>query len=119
MTDLQTEIEKIKYQISLIGSALSLDKHPIPSLVIQLGWSEKDLNDAHDIFEKYDALMQSNTSNATIGLESDLTQRFNIGYQTVKIIVLAFYKNHQWIDVCIDYAKSHDCIEFHEITKNH
>jgi len=118
VTDLNAELEKIKYQIGLIGSTIDLDEHPIPSLVIQLGWNEKDLDDAHDIFEKYDALIQSNPSNTTTGLENDLKERFDISYHKVKIIVLAFYKNHQWTDVCIDYAKSHDCIEFHTITKN-
>ena len=45
---------------------------------------------------------------------------FNINYQTVKSIVLAFWRNHQWTNVCYGYAMSFEPtipIEFHQIIR--
>lgn len=117
MTELLSEVEKLKFYINLIGSTLDSEKYPIASLVIQMNWSEKNLDEAHDIFEKYSNLMESNSEVNWGAFEADLKNKFNISYQGVKPIVLAFYRNHQWMDVCIAYAKAYECIEFHEITK--
>jgi len=49
--------------------------------------------------------------------EMELRETFNIGYQTVKTIILAFFDNGQWGDVCTAYAKKFECVEFHRITR--
>ena len=73
---------------------------------------------AHDIFEKYDNTLEREEPVNWKEFEMELRNTFDIGYQTVKSIVLAFYRNHQWTRVCAEYAKAYECIEFHEIIRS-
>lgn len=117
MIDLENEIKKLKYHVSLLGNCIDYEQNPIASLVIEMDWSEADLSAAYDIFEKYSNILDAGKSFCTGDLEKDLRQKFNIGYQKVKYIVLAFYRNHQWVRVCSLYAHDFECVEFHEITR--
>ncbi|KZY36775.1 hypothetical protein A3754_24485 [Alcanivorax sp. HI0083] len=118
MTDLESELNKIKFHINLIGETLDSRENPIPSLVIHMNWDESDLDSAHDIFEKYDSMVEAEEEVNWQAFEMELRDRFGIGYQTVKSIVLAFFRNHQWTEVCTLYAKAYECMEFHEITRH-
>ncbi len=114
-----SELDKIKYHIKMIGETINSLDHPIASLVISMDWDGDDLNKAHDIFEAYDNKINNEEEDINwTGLELDLRSEFDIGYQTVKSIILAFYRNYQWIEVCAQYALSHMCVEFHEIKKD-
>lgn len=115
MDDTKSEIERLRYHVKLLGEAVDSQEHPLTSLVVHLNWKEADLDAAHDIFEEFDQKMESDASVNWSDLERRLKDRFDIGYQTVKSIVLAFYRNHQWSGVCRKYAMAHQCTEFHEI----
>lgn len=117
MTDIEREIEKLKFHISLIGETIDHRSNPIPALVIGMNWNAKDLDEAHDIFDKYENLIESKEEVNWYTFEHELKDKFNIDYQTVKRIVLAFYRNHQWTEVCRLYAHKYECMEFHEITR--
>ena len=88
------ELDKLRYHIRLIGEALSsliLDGADIKSqtpLVIERNWTEDDLNKAHDIFDAHYNDGEIDLS----GFEAELKQTFGISYQTVKSIVLAFFR---------------------------
>lgn len=118
MTDIEREIEKLKFHISLIGETIDHRNNPITALVISMNWNAKDLDSAHDIFEKYDSQLESKEEVNWYAFEHELRDKFDIGYQTVKSIILAFYRNHQWTEVCRLYAKAYECVEFHEITRS-
>lgn len=118
--DLLNEIEKIKYQLRIIAQTVDYDAHPVEALILSMDWSEGDINRAHDIFEKYDKKMDDGEKVNWMQFESELENEFKIGYQTVKSIVLAFYRNHQWTNVCHAYAMSFEPnapVEFHQITR--
>ncbi|MDP2038448.1 MAG: DUF1878 family protein [Ignavibacteria bacterium] len=115
MDDILKQIEKIKYQLRLIADTLDHVQYPIEALVIELDWSSEDLDAAHDIFEEADIKLEKKELVNWTEFELKLESRFGIGYQTVKDIVLAFYHNQQWGNVCRGYAKEHDVIEFKEI----
>jgi len=117
MTDINKELEKVKFHIRLIGETIDHRTYPVPSLVIEMDWDSDDLNRAHDIFEKYDTKLQNEEEVNWTYFESELRKIFDIGYQKVKSIILAFFRNHQWTEVCTLYAKSHMCKEFHEIAR--
>jgi len=117
MTDIENEIKKLKFHISLIGETLDYRANPIAALIIERDWNEADLDSAHDIFEKYDNMLEEKKDVDWRAFEMELKKKFGIGYQTVKSIVLAFYRNHQWTNVCTLYARSAECVEFHEITR--
>ncbi|OCF82151.1 hypothetical protein AS299_02570 [Citrobacter freundii] len=113
-------LQKVEYQISILSECLDYDRYPVQSLILSMNWDSKQLNKAHDIFQKYDEKLDKNEDINWHAFEHELEEEFSIGYQTVKSIVLAFYNNHQWIDVCYGYAKSFEPntpIEFHSITR--
>ena len=117
----KTELEKIKYHIRLINdrlrlidSEIDLDFHSdsIASLEIEMDWSEDDLNRAHDIFERYCGVKFRNYG---YQLESALRREFGIGAGSAKEIIVAFWRSDKWVDVCVEYAKANQCVEYHEI----
>lgn len=120
MKNIEKEIEKLKYQISILASTIDYDKFPVENLILSLNWDDNDLNAAHDIFEKYDQQLEENKPNISwSALEKELENKFNISYQTVKSIVRAFYKNGQWSAVCYHYAKAYQCAEFHSLISDY
>ena len=117
MDDLQKQIDKLKFQMSLVGESLDSREHPIATLAISMDWDDDDLDRAHDIFEKFDKIIESGAKPNWAEFERDFSQQFGIGYQTLKVIVLSFFRNFQWTSVCEIYAQAHECVEFHEITR--
>lgn len=118
--EIARELEKLKYQVRTIGETIDYRAHPVEALILSLDWGEGDIDRAHDIFEKYDNKLEANEEVNWGKFEHELRSAFDIGYQTVKSIVLAFYDNHQWTKVCYGYAMSFEPttpIEFHRITR--
>lgn len=118
--ELAEELQKLKYQVRVLGETVDYDAHPVESLVLSMDWGEGDIDRAHDIFEKYDNKLEAKEPVNWAEFEMELRTEFNIGYQTVKLIVLAFFKNHQWTNVCYGYAMSFEPttpVEFHQITR--
>ena len=116
-----TELEKIKYHIRLMNSRLlaiddkiKRDFHSdsIASLVIEMDWSEDDLNRAHDIFERYQGVQFRELD---YQLEYALRGDFCIGAGSAKDIIVAFWRSGSWVDVCVEYAKANRCQEYNEI----
>jgi len=113
--NLEQEIEKLKFQIRIIGETIDYDKYPLNDLIISFDWSNKDLNNAHDIFEEYSNILDESNKFDSPEFEHKLRDKFSIGYQEVKSIINAFYKNGQWTSVCMIYALENMVVEFHNI----
>ena len=114
--EISRELEKLKYQVRTLGETINYRAHPVEALILSLDWGEGDIDRAHDIFEKYDNRLEAGEAVNWHDFEHEL----RIGYQTVKSIVLAFYENHQWTNVCHGYAMSFEPttpVEFHRITR--
>ena len=113
-------ISKLSYHISLLGATIDYDKHPIEALILSKNWSQEDINKAHDIFERWDNLIEKGGKMSTSAFESDFLRDLGISYQGLKSIILAFYKNHQWTNVCeayVDAFGSTPSMEFHSIMR--
>ncbi|ETF09812.1 hypothetical protein BJN42_10525 [Pseudomonas koreensis] len=120
LEDVIKDLEKIKYHVRILSDAIDYQSHPVEALILSMDWGEADIDRAHDIFEKYDNMLIAKQSVDWGEFESELEAEFKIGYQTVKRIVLAFFENHQWTDVCYGYAMSFEPttpLEFHRITR--
>lgn len=118
--DIMRELEKLKYHIKTLSRTIDSERFPVESLVLEMDWDETQLDRAHDIFEEYSNKIETKEQITWHNFEMALRDEFNIGYQTVKSIVLAFYKNDQWVDVCKGYAMSFEPttpVEFHRITR--
>lgn len=120
LSSIEKEISKMKYQIQVLGACIDYERNPVEALILSMNWDEEQLDRAHEIFEKYDTMLSNKQSIVWSTFEHELRDEFDIGYQTVKAIVLAFFKNSQWVDVCYGYAMSFEPttpIEFHQITR--
>lgn len=114
------KLKKLEYQVTILAECIDYDRYPVQSLILSLGWDSKQINKAHDIFQTFDEKLEKGEKINWYEFENALEDEFSIGYQTVKSIVLAFYNNHQWVDVCYGYAMSFEPttpIEFHPITR--
>ncbi|MCI0551773.1 MAG: YhaI family protein [Anaerolineae bacterium] len=118
--DIMRELEKLKYHVKTLSHTIDSERFPVESLVLEMDWDENQLDRAHDIFEEYSNKIEAKEQITWHNFEMALRDEFNIGYQTVKSIVLAFYKNDQWVEVCKGYAMSFEPttpVEFHRITR--
>lgn len=113
-------IEKLVYHVSLLADAVDYEKHPIESLILSKNWSEADVEKAHDIFERWDHRLENGGTMSTGEFESDFQRELGISYQGLKPIILAFYNNHQWTNVCeayVDAFGTTPSMEFHSIMR--
>ncbi|HBC8591694.1 TPA: DUF1878 family protein [Escherichia coli] len=120
LEDIMKRLKKLEYQVTVLSECIDYERYPVQSLILSMGWDDKQLNKAHDIFQVYDEKLENGEKVNWYEFEHALEDEFSIGYQTVKSIVLAFYNNHQWVDVCYGYAMSFEPttpIEFHSITR--
>ena len=103
---IQQQVDKLRFHIELIARSIDPDTNPVAILAIDYNWSSKDLNRAHDIFEKYDQLISAGKEEQVRSLEQDFSEEFGMTYQDVKMVVLAFVRSGQWEKVCRAYARS-------------
>jgi len=115
MEENEKERAKLIYHEKLLNESIDHEKNPIHELVIELDWDEEDLNSVYEIFQEYNNKLENGEDVDWLKFELKLEDRLSIGYQTVKSIILAFYKNHEWTKVCKGYAKQHDVMEFKKI----
>lgn len=117
--NVEAEIEKLKFQIQTIGETIDYEQYPLQELIISFDWSKEDLNKAHDIFEEYDKKLYEAEEFNSVEFEHKFRDGFSIGYQEVKLIINAFYRNGQWTNICMIYALENMVMEFHDIQKDY
>lgn len=83
----------------------------------EMGWDDKTEASIREIFEKYSAIISDGEKISWVEFEHELREKFTIGYQIVKQIVLTLFRNEEYLDVCRGYAAQHDVLEFKEINK--
>ncbi|WP_347990121.1 DUF1878 family protein [Methylomonas sp. AM2-LC] len=99
-------LEKLEFHVKLLAESLNHTENPTASLVVDFDWSSADLNCAHDIFEMFDNMMREEVKINWYDFEKEFSEKLNISYQGLKSVVLAFYRNGQWSEVCHAYASS-------------
>lgn len=113
-------ISKLKYQVETLGLTIDHQKYPVEALILSKNWGPTDLEKAHDVFEKWDKKLENGDEMKSGLFESDFQDALGVSYQGLKSIVLAFYRNSQWTNVCEAYVDSFDgkpSIEFFEISR--
>ena len=113
--DVETEIEKLRYHLRLLADASDLAEHPDTKFIIAHGWGEDDWDDAEEIFGCYEEAVEAGGS--INGLEREVKERFNCGYQEVKRLVLAMWDAEVCRRACYEYAKANDTLEMKRIIK--
>lgn len=118
--EIQQIIAKLSYQVSILGQTIDYQKHPVEALIFEMNWSDVELQKAHDIFERWDAQLEKGHPVQHGAFESDFKRELDVGYQRLKSIVLAFYRNHQWTNVCESFVDSFGMspsLEYHSIMR--
>jgi hypothetical protein len=118
--EISEALEKLRYQVSLLGETIDHKVHPVEALVLGMDWARGDLEKAHDIFEKWDKRLAKGEAIKSYEFEADFSNDLGISYQGLKSVVLAFYRNGQWTDVCEAYVDSFGkspAIEYHTIMR--
>lgn len=113
-------IEKLLYHVSILGQTIDYEKHPVKSLILGMNWSQEDLDKAHDIFERWDNRLENGEKISSGEFEADFQRELGISYQGLKSIILAFYRNSQWTNVCEAYVDSFGkspAVEYHSIMR--
>jgi hypothetical protein len=113
-------IQKLLYQVSILGQTIDYEKYPVESLIMGMNWGREDLDKAHDIFERWDNRLEKGEKISSGEFEADFQRELNISYQGLKSIVLAFYRNSQWTNVCEAYVDSFGkspSVEYHSIMR--
>lgn len=113
-------IKKLRYQVSIIAQTIDHDKHPVEALVLNMDWESEDLTKAHDILERWDQRLEKGEDLSAGEFEQDFDRELGISYQGLKSIILAFYRNGQWTNVCEAYVDSFGkspAVEYHSIMR--
>lgn len=113
-------IEKLKYHVSILGQTVDHERHPVEALILANDWGPVELNKVHDIFEKWDNLLEAGEKMNHSSFEIDFNKELNISYQGLKSIILAFYRSSQWTNVCEAYVDSFEgspSMEYHSIMR--
>lgn len=113
--NIDEQLEKIRFQIETLSQAVSWEDHPVESLILSLDWDRDDLNKAHDIFEAWEKRISQGEQISSPAFEADFREKLGIGYQSVKSVVNAFWRNDQWVDVCeafVDSMGPHPSVEY-------
>ena len=126
--DFETEINKLKFQLGILGQTIDFEKHAVASLVFEFDWNEEQLDAVYDCFEIADGMINEGSGGllkegklSHIAFEEMFRTKVPIGYQGLKAIVLSFYREDRYISVCTEYVKSHGDVvpvEYHRIQKD-
>lgn len=111
-------IEKLSYHIEMIGRTIDHQSYPIEALVLSMNWNRTELENVFKFFEDWEIKRKNNATIDSAPFESDFTKRFNLNYQGLKPVILAFWRNGQWTELCEAYVDSFGksaSIEYSEI----
>ena len=113
-------IEKLRYQVSILGQTIDVDAYPVEGLILERDWGPSELDKAHDIFENWDNRLEAGEEMNTGEFEQEFAQSLGVSYQGLKGVIRAFYKNGQWTNVCEAYVDSFGgfpAVEYHSIMR--
>lgn len=104
--ELADAIEKLRFQLGLVSQTIDYKSYPIERLVLEMDWSDEDLSRVNDIFSKWDMKISQGEEMRSFDFEYDFQDQMGIGYQSLKGVVNAFYRNDQWVTVCEAFVDS-------------
>jgi len=118
--EVETTLKKLSYQVSILGQTVDYERHPVEALILEKDWGSEELDKAHDIFENWEKRLESGENMDSAMFEQDFRRELGVTYQGVKPIILAFYKNGQWTNVCeafVDSFGPSPALEYHSIMR--
>jgi hypothetical protein len=118
--DIIKRLDRLEYQVSILGQAIDYDRFPIEALIMSMGWDRGDIDKVHDVFERWDSRLEKGESINHFEFEKDFEKAVGVTYQGLKSVLTAFWENHQWTNVCEAYVDSFDgspAVEYHRIMR--
>jgi hypothetical protein len=108
----------MKYQVAMLGQAIDSENYPFEALVLSKDWGNHEIEETHNIFEKWSKVLEQGGAFNATDFETEFQEKLGQNYQGLKSIILAFWKNYQWMNVCEAYVDSFGTspsIEYHAI----
>lgn len=115
--NVEQELAKMRYHIKQLKSAIDFERSPLAGIIVELDLDEHQVDQIYTVFQEADDLLEAGKSVSWNGFEHDIKARAGIGYQHLKLVVLALYCQGQFTDVCRGYATAKECSEFKSITR--
>lgn len=104
--ELVKRIEKLEFHTKLLNESLHTSESPMASLAIAFGWSKSEFDVVFEIFGKFDQQLSNNEEINWSGFEREFDEKLHISCQDLKSIILAFYRNERYVNVCYAYVSS-------------
>ncbi|WP_417798908.1 hypothetical protein [Terasakiella pusilla] len=105
--EIRAEITKLKFQVNTLGQAIDHETNPIAKLIFEFDWDEKKLDAVYHCFEKAENIIENKPETFNHAMFEHLfAENVGVGYQGLKAIILSFYRECRYINVCIEYVKS-------------
>ena len=99
-------IDKLVYQVKMLGQTIDSMNYPLEALVLSMNWSRAELEDVFKFFEKWEINRLNGVPINNGDFETEFVKNFNSSYQKLKSIILAFWRNGQWKQLCEAYVDS-------------
>ena len=118
--DLIKRLDQLEYRVSILGQAIDYDRFPIEALIMSMDWGRSDIDKVHDVFERWDNRLEKGEKINRSEFEKVFEQAVGVTYQGLKSILIAFWENHQWTNVCEAYVDSFGgspAVEYHRIMR--
>ena len=78
-----------------------------------------DFEKIKEIFEMYNKKVLEKEDINWGSLEKDLKTKFGYNYQTTKMIIVKYFQQGLYKDLCYQYAKYNDTVEMKQIIKEY
>lgn len=109
--EIMEELKKAKYHIKQLVSSIGRNpENAISCMIVDMDFSESDVRKMYDILDKHDRVLESGGN--IDGLEMELREELDIGYQEVKSIIITMFESHRFMPLCREYATENSCMEF-------
>ena len=121
MSDINREIEKLRFQNQQLKEVGDYKKFPMIRLIVEHDYSESDINRIDDTFDKFQSELDAGNELNFVAVEKEFKDSCKIGRQTLKSVIEAYIAGRLFTDVCYAYINALDeplVCPYNEIAKS-
>jgi hypothetical protein len=104
---LMTRIERLEFQVRQLGISLDPIRHPLPQLIIEMGWGSPEFDILTSIFDSTLDKLRAEEAVDWIEFRSKLDEELGVGPPHLKAVITTLFRNGQWTEVCRRYVSEY------------
>ena len=101
------KIERLEFQVRQLGISLDPTRHPLPQLIIEMGWGSLEFDILTSIFDSTLVKLRAEEAVDWIEFRKRLEEELSVGPPHLKAVITALHRNGQWTEVCRRYAREY------------